>query len=471
MRRTKIVCTIGPASHSDETLERLIAAGMNVARLNFSHGTYAWHADIMARIRTLAERLQAPVAILQDLGGPKVRIGNLASGPVELKAGEAFVLTARDVSGDAQCVSLNYAGLVTDVKSGDVLLLSDGDLELRVDHTTEHDIVCRVTIGGTLYPRKGITAPSRSLRVPFLTEKDRRDAEFGLAHGVDYIALSFVRTADDVREARQFLAGLDAVELPPLIGKIEKHEALGQIDEILDEVDGIMVARGDLGVEIPIEQVPRIQKMLIRKANERAKPVITATQMLRSMVESPKPTRAEVTDVANAIHDGTDAVMLSEETAQGHYPVEAVAMMNKLAVDAESLFGGLDFRPHAADVPAGEAVAAAAARLAQQVGARAIITCTQSGSTTRLVSKMRPTAALAAATPDEGTYRRLALVWAAKPLLMAAAESAEEMERRAVNSAAAAGFVEAGDTVIITAGLPLHVPGTTNTVKVITVPR
>lgn len=467
MRRTKIVCTIGPASWDEGVLEELVEAGMDVARINFSHGTPAEHERTIAKVRAVSRRLDKPVAILQDLAGPKVRIGEIAAGRAVLTTGEEFTLTNRPVEGDAHEVSLEYSGLPRDVHRGDTLLLSDGAIELHVEDTTESDIVCRIVVGGTLTGHKGINVPSRSLRVQFPTEKDKRDLKFGIKQGVDFVALSFVRSAEDVQKLRAFaLDGANGV--PPFIAKIEKSEALTNIDAILEEADGLMVARGDLGVEIPIEQVPRIQKNLIRKANAAAKPVITATQMLRSMVDSPRPTRAEATDVANAFFDGTDAVMLSEETAEGRYPVESVRMMDRLARDAESEAEKLCRNPMepAENLPQQEAVALAAKRLAERIGAAAIATCTQSGSTTRLVSKFRPGIPLLALTPDPRTLCHLALVWGAIPLLIAPADQTEEIERQALLAALKAGLVEKGDKVVITVGLPLHRSGTTNTIKV-----
>ncbi len=468
MIRTKIVCTIGPASCGPAMLEELIEAGMDVARLNFSHGTPAEREKTIADIRAISKRVGRPVAILQDLAGPKVRVGELRAGPVLLESGRTFTLTSREVPGDAKEVSITYRGLPEDVQSGDSLLLSDGTLELDVEETTDTDIVCRVVVGGTLSPRKGINVPSRSLRVPFPTEKDKRDLAFGIERGVDYVALSFVRSAQDVLAVREYAESIAGDNVPPLIAKIEKHEALGAIDAILDQVDGLMVARGDLGVEIPIERVPRVQKTLIRKANAAAKPVITATQMLRSMVDNPRPTRAEATDVANAVLDGTDAVMLSEETAIGKYPVTAVRIMNRLARETEDTWARRTVAPVRRDTPLSpeEAVAHAAAEVAEQVHAAAVMTCTQSGSTTRLVAKQRPRIPLLALTPDEQTYRKLALVWGAIPLLMLPADGAEAMERQAIEAGMNAGEIDKGETVVITAGLPLHVPGTTNTVKV-----
>ncbi|RMG52659.1 MAG: pyruvate kinase [Acidobacteria bacterium] len=466
MPRTKIVCTIGPASRSPEKLEQLIAAGMNVARLNFSHGSHDEHEEVIVRLREIAARLARPLAILQDLAGPKIRIGEITAGTVHLQAGDRFILTTEAVPGDEHKVSITYPALPRDVRPGDTLLLNDGALELRVEETRENEIICRVVVGGPLSSHKGINVPTRSLQVPSLTEKDREDLAFGLERGVDYVALSFVRSPADVLEAKQFMA--ERGRLVPLIAKIEKHEALAHIDEIIEVVDGIMVARGDLGVETPLEKVPLVQKMLIHKCNQAGKPVITATQMLRSMVNNPRPTRAEVTDVANAILDGTDAVMLSEETAVGNYPVEAVQMMARIAEDAESGFPFTvwtsQLKPRE-PVSLPEAVSRAACALAENIRARAIITFTQSGSTARLVAKYRPRPSILAPTPLEETYHRLALVWGVIPMLSEATQTTDEMMERAFTAARRAGFVRRGDTVVITAGVPLGVPGTTNLIK------
>ncbi|MCK9996270.1 MAG: pyruvate kinase, partial [Candidatus Krumholzibacteria bacterium] len=320
--KTKIICTIGPASRTPEILEQLMAAGMNVCRLNFSHGTQDEHAELIRDIREISARLKKPVAILQDLAGPKIRTGPVAGGSITLVEGTAFRLTNREVPGDASEVGLTYPDLPRTVQAGDALLLADGLMELVVESTDETDVNCRVVTGGELGSHKGINLPTRTIDAPILSRKDLSDLEFGLAQDVDFIALSFVRNAGDIEAANKIIraAGKDT----PVIAKIEKFEALDNIDEIIAVAGGIMVARGDLGVEIPLEQVPRAQKMIIARTNAAAKPVITATQMLRSMVENPRPTRAEVTDVANAILDGTDAVMLSEETAVGAYPVGAV---------------------------------------------------------------------------------------------------------------------------------------------------
>ncbi|MEZ4389121.1 MAG: pyruvate kinase, partial [Candidatus Krumholzibacteriia bacterium] len=414
MTRTKIVATIGPASADPAVLEALIAAGLSVVRLNFSHGSHPEHAAVIARVRELATRLGKTVAILQDLAGPKIRTGPMAAEGVVLAPGAAFTLTSRDVPGDDREVGLTWPDLPRNVHHGDRLLLADGALELRVESAGDTDILCTVVVGGPLTSHKGINLPERSLSAPILTEKDRADLAFGLAQGVDLVAVSFVRSAHDLESVRALCTRHGQPDMP-LIAKIEKHEALANIDAIVAAADGIMVARGDLGVEIPIERVPRAQKLLIGKANRAGKPVITATQMLRSMVDSPRPTRAEATDVANAILDGTDAVMLSEETAMGRYPVEAVKTMQRLASDVESDF------PHdqwlrrflcdGRDCTTEEAVSQVAVELAEDVGATAIITCTFGGTTARMVAKRRPQPHVLAVTPNAATARRLAVLW------------------------------------------------------------
>jgi len=465
--KTKIVGTIGPATRDPAVLRGLMEAGLDVCRLNFSHGTHAEHAALIADIRRVAGELGRTVAILQDLAGPKIRTGPMAPGRVELVPGAAIVLTSRDVPGGADEVGLTWPGLPAAVEPGDTLYLADGLLALEVLGTDGTDVSCRVVTGGELGAHKGINLPGRTLDVPGLTEKDETDLRFGLAQGVDYVALSFVRSAADVATARELIAaaGLDT----PLIAKIEKFEALDDIDAIVAAADGIMVARGDLGVEIPLELVPRAQKMLIARANAAAIPVITATQMLRSMVDNPRPTRAEVSDVANAILDGTDAVMLSEETAVGAHPVEAVAVMNRVAADTEKEF---DYEGWTAKhlpeekISFEAAVAHTAVEMASDIDAAAIITCTRSGSTTRLVARHRPRRKLLSMTPDPATARRMALVFGADPLLTEDARTGEDLERVAIRTALDGGFVKPGDAVIITAGLPFHVTGTTNLIKV-----
>ena len=465
MPRSKIVCTIGPASRSAEVLEQLIRAGMDVARLNFSHGTQAEHLEVVTAVRHIAARLGRPVAILQDLAGLKIRVGDIEGGAVTLDAGAPFTLTMRPVLGSRKEVSVPYPHLTEDLRPGDTLLLSDGDLELEVIETTGEDVRCRVIAGGTLASRKGVNLPVRSITAPTFTEKDREALAFGLRYGVDYVALSFVRTAADVLEARDMIR--DHGSAVPLIAKIETHDALTNIDEIVDSVDGIMVARGDLGVAIPLATVPRLQKMLIEKANRAGKPVITATQMLRSMQDSPRPTRAEVTDVANAVLDGTDAVMLSEETAIGRFPVEAVMMMAAIAEDAESGFP-FDAWLHRFEPggPLPAAVARAACTLAADIEAAAIVTCTQSGGTARRVAQYRPRAPILAPTPHAETYHRLALVWGVTPLLNQSQPTTDELIEGALGAALAAGRLPRGRPVVITAGVPVGRPGMTNLIKV-----
>ncbi len=468
MPRTKIVCTIGPASSSPAVLERLLRAGMNVARLNFSHGTQAEHGKVIQDLRHLAELLERPLAILQDLAGPKIRIGPLKDGVVQLKPQDLFILTSRKVPGDAREVSITYPDLPHEVKPGDTLLLNDGSLELKVLETSHTDIKCQVVVGGPLSSHKGINFPTSSIQAPSLTEKDKEDLIFGIQQGVDYVALSFVRSALDVLEARRFIQQHGATI--PIIAKIEKHEALKHIDEIMEVVDGIMVARGDLGVETPLEKVPLVQKMLIKKSNRLGKPVITATQMLRSMVDSPRPTRAEVTDVANAILDGTDAVMLSEETASGNYPVEAVEMIVKIAEDVESDFLSDVRLRHCREEESTrslpEAVSRAACQLAEDINASAIITFTQTGNTARLVAKHRPRQQILALTPVAKTYRQLSMVWGVKPILTEEMKNTDDMIEKVFLAVLKSRLVQIGEKVVITAGVPVGVPGTTNLIKV-----
>ena len=466
MPKTKIVCTIGPASRSPQILADLITAGMSVARLNFSHGTHAEHAVVVSHLRRLSAELGRPVAILQDLGGPKIRVGSVEEGTVTLEPGASFTLTSRSVQGNSREVSISYPNLPRDVRRGDTLLLGDGAIELRVTGVTPRDIKCRVVIGGPLSSRKGINLPSRSLRLPSLTKKDEKDLAFGLRQKVDYVALSFVRDARDIQRAKKLMAAKKCDI--PLIAKIEKHEALDNIDEIVSLVETVMVARGDLGVEIPLESVPRIQKWLIHKSNSTGKPVITATQMLRSMVDSPRPTRAEVTDVANAVLDGTDAVMLSEETAIGRFPVEAVRMMTRVVADAERIFPYADWTRKwwgESGKSLSEAVALSACNLAQEIKAAAIISFTQSGLTARLVAKYRPGCPILALTPLPETQRRLCLVWGVNPIMATGLKTTDEMIGRAFEAARKSGLVKKGQTVVITAGVPLGVSGKTNLIK------
>lgn len=471
MIRTKIVATIGPASREPAMLAELIEAGLNVARLNFSHGTHEEHARVIADIRAVSERLGKTVAILQDLSGPKIRTGEMAQDGVVLEPDQTFTLTNRDVPGSDKEVGLTWPDLPRSVHHGDRLLLADGALELEVESTSDTDIVCKVIVGGPLTSHKGINLPERSISAPILTDKDKADLKFGLDQGVDLIAVSFVRTAHDLESVRARCLKHGRADVP-IIAKIEKHEALANIDSIIAEADGIMVARGDLGVEIPIAHVPRAQKLLIKKANQVGKPVITATQMLRSMVDAPRPTRAEATDVANAILDGTDAVMLSEETAMGNYPLEAVETMRRLAADVETEFPH-EVWMHRFPCESGcctteEAVSQVAVELAEDVGATAVVTCTYGGTTARMVAKRRPQPVVLAVTPSPQTARRLAVLWGVRTMLMDEVDSFETIERQAISMALQKGVVQPGEKLVLTAGLPFHVSGVTNLIKVAT---
>ena len=468
-RKTKIVCTIGPASRDSGMIEALIEAGMNVARLNFSHGSRDEHAENIERIREISARMEKPVAILQDLAGPKIRIRTFAQEPVKLEPETEFVLTSRDVQGNAREVSVTYHDLPREVKAGDTLLLADGTVEMTVSRVdiARGDIICRVVVGGELSSHKGINLPSGSISAPLMTEKDEVDLAFGISMDVDYVALSFVRNARDVEDARSSMERMGGDI--PLIAKIEKHEAITNIDEIISMVDGIMVARGDLGVETPLFKVPQVQKMLIQKAADARIPVITATQMLRSMVENPRPTRAEVTDVANAILDGTDAVMLSEETAIGQHPVKAVEIMARIAADTDDSFPTWPWRERLLKkgmLTSTQAVAQAACQLAFDVHAAALVTCTYSGSTARLVSKYRPGKPILAPTPETATYRRMALYWGVEPVLTGMIESRDDISPVTYEYLKRAGLLETGMKVVLTAGVPLNVPGTTNLIRV-----
>jgi pyruvate kinase len=466
-RRTKIVCTIGPASRSSTLIERLIRAGMNVARLNLSHGTPQDHAQIIATIRRIAQRLDVPVAVLMDLPGPKYRIGPLEGGSVILNKGARLVLTTRAVEGNAQKVPVNLPTLPRHVREGDSVLLDDGAMQLKVDRTTRSDVICRVIVGGILTPGRGVVVPGMRTSGPFLTTQLREHLEFAITQEPDYLALSFVNSAQDVEQVRALLQQRGA-ELP-LIAKIERGQAISRIEEILLASDGIMVARGDLGVDIPLEQLPLVQKDIIRRCNELDKPVITATQMLESMVTAARPTRAEVTDVANAIFDGTDAVMLSAETSIGKYPVQAVAMMAKIASTTDGQLPHeqmLQARGMTLAPQIDAAISYDACRTAHQLGAKAIVAFTHSGSTARRVSKGRPKMPILALTSSAQVSRRLQLCWGVQVCQVAAPSSVEDLFAIGAELPKSLGLAKTGDLVVITAGLPLRVTGTTNLLKV-----
>lgn len=420
-RKAKIVCTIGPATSSPEKLRALIEAGMNVARLNFSHGDYESHRSVIETVRQLSVEMDQPIAVLQDLAGPKVRVGYISGDSVLLEAGNTFTLTTRKVEGYNKIASVSYPQLPDEVEVGDKIMLADGTIVLSVEEIKGTDIHCRIIFGGNLSSRKGVNCPSGLFGLPILREKDLQDLRFGVEHRVDYVALSFVRTAADILTAKAELAKAGATDTP-VIAKIETHASLGHFDEILKEADGVMIARGDLSIETPFTKVPLIQKQLISKTNLASKPVITATQMLWSMIRNPNPTRAEVADVANAVFDGSDAVMLSDETAVGEHPIRAVITMDSIACDSER--GGLEIgwiNPRATPLERmepDEEMARSAVQLANRVGADFISTITRSGRTARLVAKYRPNQPVYAVTPNQTTYQRLSLVRGVFPQLV-----------------------------------------------------
>ena len=472
MRRTKIVCTIGPATSSEERLEQLMRAGMNVARLNFSHGTHAEHEQVVKRVRAISARLGCAVAILQDLQGPKIRTGKLQDGkPVMLVAGSPITITTRDVADNARIVSTTYQALPQDVKTGDRILLDDGLLELRVLGASETDVQCEVVYGGELGEHKGINLPGVAVSSPALTEKDRDDLRFGVEQGVDYVALSFVRRPEDVHEAqhliRQYINEVygekDGRDIP-LIVKIEKPEAVEHLDAILAVTDGVMVARGDLGVEMPAEKVPLIQKRIISKCNELGLPVITATQMLESMITNPRPTRAEVSDVSTAILEGTDAVMLSAETSVGAFPIDAVRMMARIALETEANYhtAAHPIRQHRS---LAQAVSHAARALAEDTHVQDIVVFTRSGNSARLISNDRPRVPILAYTPSEHVYHQLALWWGVWPHHISMQGTTENLialvEKRLLEDSLA----QPGEYVVIMGGLPIASQARTNFVK------
>lgn len=465
-RKTKIVCTIGPASELPQILEALIQGGMNVARLNFSHGTHEEHLKKIQTIRQIADRLSQPVAILQDLGGPKIRIGRMKEGGGELKRGKAFCLTNQVLIGDETQATVTYPALPSEVRPGDRILLADGTIELQVLESDGKNIRCRVVSGGILTSHKGMNFPTRAPLASAFTEKDQKDLLFGIQQGVDLVALSYVGKAADLEEVKRFLKKASADI--PVIAKMERKEALENMDEIISNADGIMVARGDLGLETPIEKIPNVQKKLIRKANDSGKPVITATQMLRSMVDHTQPTRAEVTDVVNAIYDGTDAVMLSEETASGQFPVEAFQMMAKIAQSAEEEFPHPLFlrRETGEGMNLQQAITYTASLLAEEVGAKVIVTPTESGSTARWVSKLRPHQPILALTPHLSTVRKLNLSWGVDPVLGPGWKDTDEMLERSKRMPKELGMASKGEKIVIIAGVPISIPGTTNLIKV-----
>lgn len=466
-RKTKIVCTLGPATDREGVLREMMLAGMNVARFNFSHGSHAEHQKRLDTLKALREELGLPVAAMLDTRGPEIRLRSFADGPVKLRTGHEFTLTTEDVPGDETRCSITYPELPGDVKAGDTILLDDGLVRLTVLEVTAADICCRVENDGTMKDNKGVNVPGVRLSMPYISQRDREDILFGAEAGFDYIAASFVRSAADVQEIRRLLE--EKSSHIRIIAKIENQEGISNLGEILSAADGIMVARGDMGVEIDFTEVPIIQKNMIAQCVACGKPVITATQMLDSMMENPRPTRAEITDVANAIYDGTSAIMLSGETAAGKYPVDAVRTMDAIARRTE---GEIDYAGRLRHL-AGEnrlsiaaATAHAACTTAMDINADAIITVSASGTTARLVSRFHPGTPVVACLVDETVQRQMALCWGVTPILMPYAGSTDELVELAMSTAEKAGLVRSGDLVVITAGVPVGVSGTTNMIQV-----
>jgi pyruvate kinase len=463
-RHSKIVCTIGPATRSPRMIRKLIAAGMDVARLNFSHGTHQEHAQSITMLRDAAAEYKKPLAILADLQGPKIRTGALAGGgTVLLRGGQRFVITTAKVLGDSTRVNTTFHPLPREVKSGDRILLSDGLIEMRVEKTTRTEVVCQVVNGGILGEHKGINLPGVKLHVPAITEKDRLDLRFALAHGADYIAASFVRRPEDVHLAKELVRR--AKKDTPIIVKLEKPEAIENLEQILPVSDGVMVARGDLGVEMNPEQVPVVQKNIIARAREFRRPVITATQMLESMTENPRPTRAEASDVANAIFDGTDAVMLSAETATGRYPVEAVGMMARIIEAAESSIHEFPRPAGQERLKVAETVAELVCHASRELHMKVIAVFTHSGFTARLISRYRPLVPIVAFSPEADTRRRMALLWGVTPRSIVDIKKIDALPRFAEKRLLEERLVRKGDVIAIVAGTPMGMRGTTNIVK------
>ncbi|WP_062047792.1 pyruvate kinase [Bacillus sp. JCM 19034] len=468
MRKTKIVCTIGPVSETVEKLEQLINAGMNVARLNFSHGDFEEHGNRIKNIREAVKRTGKEVAILLDTKGPEIRTQTLEGGAAELVAGQELIISMSEVVGNKEKISVTYPGLVNDVEPGSKILLDDGLIGLEVKEVRENELVTVVLNDGVLKNKKGVNVPNVSVNLPGITEKDIADIKFGIEQGVDFVAASFVRRASDVLEIRELLDGNGGSDIH-IIPKIENQEGVDNIGEILEVSDGLMVARGDLGVEIPAEDVPLVQKELIKRCNVAAKPVITATQMLDSMQRNPRPTRAEASDVANAIFDGTDAIMLSGETAAGDYPVESVETMHNIATRTEKALNYdaiLRKKTKEAQTSITNAIGQSVAHTASNLSAAAILTATESGHTARVVSRYRPLSPIIAVTSNERVIRKLNLVWGVKPVLGKSAATTDEMFESTIDFAMNSGEIKQGDLVVITAGVPINEPGTTNIMKV-----
>lgn len=468
MRKTKIICTLGPATDNDDVLRELFLSGMDVARFNFSHGDHKEHLGRLTKVEDLRKELGIPVATLLDTKGPEIRIGNFKDNKkIQLKEGQTFTLTARPVEGDETIVSITYPNLIYDVEIGTTILIDDGLVEMEVTDINESDIVCLVKNSGVISNKKGVNVPGVHLSMPFISDKDREDVLFGIQHKYDFIAASFVRTADDVREIRKMLNKHNSQT--KIIAKIENIHGVEHIDEIIEVSDGIMIARGDMGVEIPYEEVPVLQKMIIKKVYNAGKQVITATQMLDSMMKNPRPTRAETTDVANAIYDGTSAIMLSGETAAGAYPVEALKTMVKIAMRAEA---DIDYKKrfrindacHNQDIT--DAISRATVTTAHDLNAKMIITVTTSGKTARMISRYRPECQIMGCTTDPVVCRQLNMAWGVTPLLVAVEHDTFELFDHVIQAVEDAGYLNDGELAVLTAGVPLGTSGTTNIIKV-----
>ena len=463
IKRTKIVCTLGPASEKEEVLRELIKSGLNVCRMNFSHGSHEEHKGRMDLVKKLREELNMPTAILLDTKGPEIRTGKFDAPEVLLEEGQTFTITMKDVMGNKEMCTVSYKGLANDVKTGDTILIDDGLVGLTVKEVNGDDIVCEVQNSGIVKNHKGVNVPGVKVNLPAITEKDRSDIEFGIEQGIDFIAASFVRKVSDVLAIREILEENNATHIK-IISKIENQEGVDNLDEIIEVSDGIMVARGDLGVEIPTEEIPVVQKLMIKKCNEAGKPVITATQMLDSMIRNPRPTRAEVTDVANAIYDGTDAIMLSGETAAGKYPVEAVKTMATIAKRAEETMRNRRTKINKSKNVT-DAISYATCTTAMDLDARAILSSTASGHTARMVSKFRPDCPIIATTSDESVRRQLSLTWGVLPVMRNKSANTDQVIVNSIEAAKTAEYVNENDIVVITAGGS----ETTNLIKVETV--
>ena len=467
IKRTKIVCTLGPSTDKEEVLRELIKNGLNVARMNFSHGSHEEHKKRIDLVKKIREELNQPTGILLDTKGPEIRTGQFELPEVFLEDGQTFTITMKDVMGNQDMCTVSYKDLAKDVKPGNTILIDDGLVGLTVKEINGDDIVCEVQNSGIVKNHKGVNVPGVKVNLPAITEKDRSDILFGIEQGIDFIAASFVRKVSDVLAIREILEENNATDIK-IISKIENQEGVDNLDEIIAVSDGIMVARGDLGVEIPTEEIPIVQKLMIKKCNEAGKPVITATQMLDSMMRNPRPTRAEVTDVANAIYDGTDAIMLSGETAAGKYPVEAVKTMAQIAKRTEET---VDYnkslrnkKSSVADVT--DAISYATCTTAMDLKAKAILSSTSSGHTARMVSKFRPDCPIVAATSKDRVMRQLSLTWGVLPIKRKMSKTTDEVISNAIEAAKAADYVKCEDLVVVTAGVATGVSGTTNLIKV-----